>query len=242
MGLQLLWPSAPSARTIVAGHVHVYAWLLHGEATNIDAHLSLLQPEEVERAARFKFLRHRGDYVLAHAYTRRILAAYTGIHPEEIVFATDKFGKPRITRPRTELTFNLSHTKGLCVLAVSHGQEIGIDVERLRHIEKDVALGHFSPRELADLDCLAEEAWLTGFYRCWTSKEALLKAEGVGLNIPLDSFDVALLPESQPELLATRPQAGFTRAWQMHALHPADHVIGTLATPPGAAVFCFRYE
>lgn len=138
--------------------------------------------------------------------------------------------------------FNLSHSSGICVLAVSRGEEIGVDVERLRPIEEDVARSHFSPRELADLGGLTGDAWTEGFYRCWTSKEALLKAEGFGLNIALDAFDVAVLPGSSPALLGSRPHAGFTRRWQLYELELGENVAAMLAGPPGVAVSCFRYE
>ena len=91
------------------------------------------------------------------------------------------------------MKFSLSHSKSIAVLAVDHAQPVGVDVEDVRPIEEDVADRHFSATELTDLRGLKGEAWLAGFYRCWTRKEAILKAEGVGLSRALDSFDVSLL-------------------------------------------------
>jgi 4'-phosphopantetheinyl transferase len=78
---------------------------------------------------------------------------------------------------------------------------------------------------------LRGDAWLTGFYRCWTRKEAILKAEGVGLNVALHAFDVSLLPDEPPELLQTREPAHFHYPWSLYDASPASGTIGALATP-----------
>ncbi len=97
---------------------------------------------------------------------------------------------------------------------------------------------HFSAAELSSLSTLHGDAWLAGFYRCWTRKEAILKAEGVGLQRALDSFDVALLPDEPAELLATRER--FSYPWKLHDVSPAAATIGALATAqPHARVACF---
>jgi 4'-phosphopantetheinyl transferase len=97
-------------------------------------------------------------------------------------------------------------------------------------MEVDVAKRFFSAREIASLSTLNDwEEWLDGFYRCWTRKEAILKAEGAGLRIPLDSFDVSLLAGEPPTLLDARPEAKLTAAWRLHSLDPADGVVGALA-------------
>ena len=87
---------------------------------------------------------------------------------------------------------------------------------------------HFSSSELSDLSALPGDAWLRGFYRCWTRKEAILKAEGVGLHRALDSFDVGLLPDEPAELLGTRKL--FSHPWKLHDVSPAPGTIGALAT------------
>ena len=95
-------------------------------------------------------------------------------------------------------------------------------------IEPEVAETHFSAAELSQLSGLQGDAWLTGFYRCWTRKEAILKAEGVGLNLALDSFDVGLLPNQPAELLGTRQP--FSYPWKLHDVSPSSGTIGALAT------------
>jgi len=89
-----------------------------------------------------------------------------------------------------------------------------------------VAAAHFSASELAELSALQGDAWLAGFYRCWTRKEALLKAEGVGLRLALDGFDVSLSPDA-PELLRTRVH--FSYPWKLYDASPAAGIIGAVA-------------
>jgi 4'-phosphopantetheinyl transferase len=114
-------------------------------------------------------------------------------------------------------------------------------VEEVRPIEPDVAARYFSASELSDLNALQGDAWLSGFYRCWTRKEAILKAEGVGLQRALDTFDVSLLPNAPAELLRTRVR--FLYPWKLHDMSPASGTIGALATAHGEAriaSFSFR--
>jgi 4'-phosphopantetheinyl transferase len=80
---------------------------------------------------------------------------------------------------------------------------------------------------------LQGDAWISGFYRCWTRKEAVLKAEGVGLQRALDSFDVSLLPDAPAELLRTRVR--FLYPWKLYDVSPASGTIGALATAHGQA-------
>ena len=98
----------------------------------------------------------------------------------------------------------------------------------LRPIEPEVADRHFSATELTDLRGLQGEAWLAGFYRCWTRKEAILKAEGVGLSRGLDTFDVSLLADKKAELISTRQR--FSYPWRLHDASPSSGTIGALAT------------
>jgi 4'-phosphopantetheinyl transferase len=91
------------------------------------------------------------------------------------------------------------------------------------------------------LSQLSGDAWLGGFYRCWTRKEAILKAEGVGLHRALDSFDVELLPGVPAELLGTRVR--FLYPWKLHDVSPAPGITGALATAlTEARISCFSFH
>lgn len=204
----------------------------------------MLDAEEMERFHRFHFVGDRTRFAVAHINVRRILAAYLDRAPERISFRTNSLGKPElVAEPQTRhLHFNLSHSRNIALLALSTDIELGIDVEDLRPIEPEVATSHFSPAELADLSSLEGEAWLKGFYHCWTRKEAILKAEGVGLNFPLHSFDVSLIPDAPAKLLQVRPPAVFRHRWTLHDLPTPSGTIAALAAGnPQAEVSCLGF-
>src|SRR5207245_857335 len=79
-----------------------------------------------------------------------------------------------------------------CIVAV--GKEVGIDVERVRSIPEmaRIAQRFFAPAELESWNRMPDEKRPVGFFRCWTRKEAFLKATGEGLGRALDSFAVSL--------------------------------------------------
>jgi 4'-phosphopantetheinyl transferase len=235
----LNWPSSKFPGTIAAGEVHLWAWTLDPNPPDPSAHVALLDSQELGRMHKFYFARDRTRYAANHANLRRILGAYLNQLPEQVKLQADPLGKPELAF-EDPLAFNLSHSRTLAVLAVAHGQPVGVDVEDVRPIEPEVAARFFSPAELTALNPLQGEAWLTGFYRCWTRKEAILKAEGVGLYRALDSFDVSLQADAPAELLTSRE--AFRYPWKLHHLAPAAGIVGALATArPEVRLACFSF-
>jgi 4'-phosphopantetheinyl transferase len=235
----LSWPPASIPEVVPAGEVHLWAWALEPAAADPSAHAAILDSRELHRMRSFKFARDRARYAVTHANVRRILGVYLNRPPEQVRLQTDRLGKPELAQ-EFSLTFNLSHSRSIGILAVAPGEPVGVDVEDVRPIEPEVAARYFSAAELAALNQLRGDDWLTGFYRCWTRKEAILKAEGVGLYRALDSFDVSLPADEPAELLATRED--FRYPWKLHHLTPAPGTIGALATAqPGARLGCFSF-
>jgi 4'-phosphopantetheinyl transferase len=243
----LTWPASRVREAIAPplnpDEVHLWAWVLEPATVDVTAHVEILSRQESERMRAFHFAPDRLRYAVAHANMRRILGGYLQRRPEKVCFAANRFGKPELANEeKSSLQFNLSHTQSIAVLAVAQGQPVGVDVEEVRPIEPEAATAHFSAAELSNLGTLHGDAWLAGFYRCWTRKEAILKAEGVGLHRALDSFDVGLLLDEPAELVATREC--FSHPWKLHHLSPAPGTIGALATAQSElrlACFTFLY-
>jgi len=127
---------------------------------------------ESARAARFKSPQHAARYLKAHGAMRSILKRYTSTRLE---FALREKGKPYLPMAPT-VRFNLSHSHGMALVAVSLEWEVGVDVERMRPMPDFVAVAErfFPPSEAMPVS----EA---DFFRRWTRVEAVLKARGVGL-------------------------------------------------------------
>lgn len=238
----LHWPNSGIRSTIAPDEVHLWAWPLDPAPADLTAHIALLDPLELGRFRNFHFAVHAGRYAVAHAGMRRILGGYCDRSPAKLCFRANRLGKPELADEDAPfpIQFNLTHSRSIALLAVAHGQPVGVDVEDVRPIEPEVAVTHFSAKENSDLSRLHGDEWLNGFYRCWTRKEAILKAEGVGLHRALDSFDVGLLAEAPAELLGTREE--FRYPWKLHDLSPAAGTIAALATAhSNARLACFSF-
>jgi 4'-phosphopantetheinyl transferase len=224
--------------------VHVWVWETTCSADDPDQYVGLLSLDECLRMERFHFEKDRVHYGVSHAILRILLGRYLSVQPSSISFDRNEFGKPRLAQAlmASELTFNLSHTKGIGLLAVAVGLEIGVDIEKVRPVEYGTIERYFSTEEQLSLATLTGADWLNGFYNCWTRKEAILKGEGLGLNVRLDAFDVSLIPNMRAVVLGVRPSAGFTSNWHLVDLRPALGFVGALAIDGApASVSCYRF-
>jgi len=177
----------------------------------------LLSEEELTRAGRFHFQRDRRGFTAARAMLRSILAAYLGCTPRALNFVYSKKEKPSLGPEHSAggIAFNVSHSGGIALLAFSRGRDVGVDVEHLRHdfdLEA-IACRFFSAQEQSQLAALPAQVRVDAFFRCWTRKEAYIKATGDGLSLPLSQFDVSLAPGQRDALLATRPDAAEAGKW-----------------------------
>lgn len=181
--------------------IHVVAVDLAVESGVLASLAELLSDDEQQRAARFRFEIHRRRYVAARGQLRRILSAYTGVAPEAVAFTYGPKGKPSVAG----IEFNLSHSADLGAVALTRATPVGIDVEMMRPTRDldGLARVSFSPREQQQLRALSGEEKLEAFFRCWTRKEAYVKATGDGLSAALDSFDVDFGDEPAPIRLAS---------------------------------------
>lgn len=156
-----------------------------------------LSADERERANLYHRPIDRHRFVAARTCLRRILSSYLGVPPGAVTFELGQHGKPRLTSDFAEIHFNTAHSNELAVFAVAIGHELGVDLERVQPNIRclEIARHFFAPEEQEVLENLAGEDRVRAFYRCWTRKEAYVKAIGAGLFLPLDSFVVSVLPD-----------------------------------------------
>jgi 4'-phosphopantetheinyl transferase len=179
-----------------------------------------LNEEERERAARFRFATDRKRFIVAHGALRVLLARYIDLRPRDVCFEVGAFGKPRLASGINPvgLCFNISHSGDWAIVAAAKRREVGVDLERIDPKRADGAIvaRFFAADERSALGLLSGDAWREGFFRCWTRKEAYLKAVGDGLHRPLESFSVSLSPREPAKLkrLQDSPSCEISR-WEM---------------------------
>jgi 4'-phosphopantetheinyl transferase len=173
------------ARRIAEDDVHLWSLALDRPDPAIEFLRGALAFEELARAARLRVSRTSARFIVARAGLRQILGAYLDCDPPAVRLSYGPSGKPAIASSTfQDLRFNLSHSEGLALYALARGRAIGIDLELVRPGGADdaIAVRYFSPEEAAALRATSGgEARDRLFFRCWTRREAYLKAAGVGL-------------------------------------------------------------
>ena len=209
---------------------HVWAVDLERETFDGYTLAEILSADEWERADRFLFEKHRAHFIAARGCLRAILAKYMECEPGELAFFYGEHGKPALASPwdKSPLRFNLSHSEGLALIAISLRCEIGVDIEHLNRKVgqiKDIAKRSFAPGEYEQLCALPEKEQHRAFFYCWTRKEAYLKAVGTGLTYSLKNFEVSL--GRKAELLWLKK--GNIEDWTLRHLEPARGYVGSVA-------------
>ena len=223
----------PAAFAVLDGPLaEVLGVRLDARAADCAACWRLLSGDERERADRFRYAEHRQHYIVARGSLRRLLADRISVEPEAIQFSVGEHGKPRLASAHTaaNLEFNLSHSGSLALYAFARGCPVGVDVELVRDIPDadDLAGRFFSAAEIAALRALQPGRRSLAFLACWTRKEAFIKALGVGLNCPLDLFDVTIDPDTPARITRIGASAD-ARAWALTAIRPYPGYIAALA-------------
>jgi 4'-phosphopantetheinyl transferase len=192
----------------------------------------LLGEDERGRALRHREQCERRRFVIAHAALRSILARYLQADPRDVRYQVAEEGKPALERPaHRPLHFNLAHSHNLALCAVARDREVGVDIERAEPHGADaqVVAQLFSPGERCELLAMEEAARNEGFFRCWTRKEAYVKATGSGISLALHSFDVPLGPAEPGVVLPVRHGSRMGREWTLRDLGLPPGYVGAVA-------------
>ncbi|HLO30242.1 MAG TPA: 4'-phosphopantetheinyl transferase superfamily protein [Anaerolineales bacterium] len=210
-----IWLSAPDPLDLQFHQVDIWRARLDLPVDRLDQLAATLSKDEAQRAARFHFPADRDRFIAAHGCLRAVLARYLLCEPDQLIFLTNSYGKPELDDHKLE--FNLSHSGDLALVAITQDRKVGIDLERIRGgiSSQVIARQYFSKSEFAELQALPLEQREAAFFCCWTRKEAYIKAQGLGLSLPLESFDVSLAPKEPAILRATRPDPEEAARWML---------------------------
>jgi 4'-phosphopantetheinyl transferase len=199
--------------------VHVWLASLDRQQSELKFFESILAEEEMDRANRFYFHSDRERFVTGRGMLRVILNSYLGVPPGEILFSYGSRGKPAL-QPQVgqpAIQFNLAHSHGTAIYGMTQNRCVGVDIESIQpdFPVEDVAINFFSVAELATFQALPNALRTEAFFKCWTRKEAFIKALGDGLSCPLKGFDVSLAPGEPARLLRVGWAPEETSRWYM---------------------------
>ena len=242
MALFSTWSKPPASPSLQPGEVHVWRISLEQHGDVLDRFRATLEADELERAGRFYFEKHRRHFVVGRGFLREVIARYLQAKPETLRFVYGAYGKPALAGEQS-LRFNMSHSHEVALLAVARSAELGVDVERVRvdFASEDIARLYFSRVEVDTFNALPNEQQVAAFFRCWTRKEAYIKAIGKGLSQPLDAFDVTLAPGEAAALL--RAEEDDASRWALSDIDVGAGYAGALAVErPVAQVSFFRQD
>lgn len=219
----------------VDGTIQVWYADLGALAGRLEAFRALLSPDEAERAARFRTETLRERCVLRRGLLRHLLGRATGRDPAGLSFAYGPQGKPFLADGPA---FNLADCKDDVLVAIAPAGAapalpLGVDIERLRTVPDadGIAERFYAPAERAAFRAVPEPLRPQAFLNGWTRKEAVIKATGAGLSMPLDRFAVELTPGRAARLLWMDPALGVGAAedWSLFDLEPAPGWVAALA-------------
>jgi len=237
-----IWSKPPASLSLPPGEVHVWRISLEQRSDVLDRFRSILEADELERASRFHFEKHRRHFVVGRGFLREVVARYLQIKPEALRFVYGAYGKPALAGEES-LRFNMSHSHEVALVAVARDVELGVDVEHVRadFATGDIARRFFSRVEVEAFDGLPQEEQVAAFFRCWTRKEAYIKAIGKGLSQALDAFDVTLAPGDAAALL--RAEEDDPSRWMLSDVDVGEGYAGALVVErPVAEVRLFRHD
>ncbi len=217
-------------RNLSHNQVHFWYASLEANRGNLAVFRALLSADEVIRAGRFKFQKNRDCYIVSRGILRFLLGNYLGRQPETIQFVYSDYGKPALAEGN-QFKFNCSHSGDLLVFGFTLANEIGVDIEHIKtdFDALDLAQNFFSPEEVRALEEVPNHQLFNSFYRCWTRKEAFIKALGMGLSFPLHSFTVSMDNDQSAELLDIQWNRGEASEWRLYPFSPNSNYVGAIA-------------
>jgi len=245
VNLETNWPLSKPRPAPAPGEIDVWRVRLPASADKLQACRALLADQEVESLARIKAEHRRRELIVGRAALRQLLAAAVGASPRELSFVHHGMGKPALSDAWRDcpLAFNVSHSRDWALIAIAQADRVGIDVEYAHRAADLGALARrfFAPAEAERVLALPEAERRWAFFRCWTRKEAIVKALGGGIAAGLDRFEVTVTADEPPRLVRADSDFGPAEDWSLVDLPLDPDYVATAAAPAAiAAVRCWE--
>ncbi len=224
-----MWQIAPDDLEISPHHVDIWMTSTDPGEGQVQAFRQSLTQAELARAQKFKPVSSYREYTVTRGLLRQSLSRVPGLDMAGVDFDYGEHGKPCLGTgvPGETIAFNVSHSHGLALVALTLGGRLGVDLEKIRtKVEwRSLAQQYFSGAEARALDGYPGETGLNAFFTCWTRKEAYVKALGGGISYGLKGFDVSIDPDETHAALTIRSKEEDADRWLIKKLPvPATHV------------------
>jgi 4'-phosphopantetheinyl transferase len=229
--MSLDWPEMAKPPGLSADGAHVWAVSFDADVEPGAERLECLSDEERQRAEQFRFDAPRRRFIAARVALRRLLGEYLDVPAACVSLTCNRFGKPQLGEPAgNSLHFNLAHTSDLALIAVTRGCDVGVDIERPREVShlESIARCYLHSAEAEEILAAPIERRHEAFLRCWTAKEAVIKAIGTGLTDSLGAFRVPALDTRGIWIDLPASGSDVKRCWLEH-LTPREGAIGAVA-------------
>jgi len=213
---------------LLSNQVHV--WMQDIQTLNdktIEKQAQCLSIDERKRADRFVHNVDSKRLLIAYSGLRMLLSNYLSMPSASFNFEQNDHGKPYIAD--SPICFNLSHSGDWVIWAFALNNELGIDIEYEKENVEILALAKrfFAAKEYHVLKNTLPENQLSTFYRCWTRKEAFIKAIGKGLSYPLNKFEVPLKEEALDWEIRIKNKSNFQK-WYLYSLRMPEKYTAAL--------------
>jgi 4'-phosphopantetheinyl transferase len=233
--MSIEWPTRTIPPSLLPGEAHVWAVPMAANEPFLERVGAAISPDEQARASAFRIEDARRRFLITRGALRLLLGHYLCVPPEDLKFDFEVYTKPRLApghRASVDMRYNVSHSGDLALVAVTTGCEIGVDIEQLRAVKQmeEIAQRYFHRLEVDAVLATRVKDRPAAFFRCWTAKEALLKAIGSGITATLDAFEVPLDEafEGWVDLSRIRQDQTHSQCW-LERLSPVPKYIAAIA-------------
>lgn len=223
---------------LVPGEVHVWRVPLNDSPTQASRYRPYLSADELTRAERCRSPHPQFQFVVTRGILRLLLSRYMEVPPTELQFEAFPQGKPWVmTASSFPVQFNVSHTRGMALIALTIQHAVGIDIERIdRKVQdQEIAERYFSAHESAHLASLTPPERTQQFFSYWTCKEAYLKMQGRGISEGLAQCELTIDPDQFQVKLSLLDHPGREKDCWLYRITAGSEYIGALAVACASA-------
>jgi 4'-phosphopantetheinyl transferase len=218
------WEEGLPSSHLSDNEIHIWDASLQAGREVVAKYSTLLSADEKKRARRFYFKADENRFITGRGILRTLLGRVLKLEPHKIKFQYGEHGKPQVEYnfPGKPFEFNLSHAKDRVVYIFNWGEPVGIDIEHVRPMKDmdDFALQFFTPNEYQLIYSLPKDQKQETFFKIWTCKEAFLKANGSGLTLPINMYEIYDISDS-PKIHSIAQDLQTTAPWNLEMFIPA---------------------